>query len=63
MIQTIIVYIIILFAIGGAIYYLRKKLRGLKKGKDCNSCAGCPLKEKCSKPAQDRNTGSGCCGG
>ena len=63
MIQTIIVYIIILFAIGGAIYYLRKKLRGLKRGKDCSSCVGCPLKEKCSKPAQGRNTGSGCCGG
>lgn len=63
MIQTIIVYIIILFAIGGAIYYLRKKLRGLKRGKDCSSCSGCPLKEKCSKPAQGRNTGSGCCGG
>ena len=63
MIQTIIVYIIILFAIGGAIYYLRKKLRGLKRGKDCSSCSGCHLKEKCSKPAQGRNTGSGCCGG
>lgn len=64
MLQTIIVYIIILLAICGAIYYLRKKLRNLKKGQNCSSCSDCPLKEKCSKPIQDRNTTeNGCCGG
>lgn len=62
MVQTVIVYIIILLAICGAVYYLRKKLRGMKKGSDCTSCSSCPLKEKCSRPVQDRNTGSGCCG-
>ena len=62
MVQTIAVYIIILFAVCGAVYYLRKKLHGMKKGSDCASCTGCPLKEKCSKPMEDRNTGNGCCG-
>lgn len=62
MVQTVIVYIIIVFALSGAVYYLRKKLRGMNKGQDCSSCTGCPLKEKCSKPVQDRNTGTGCCG-
>lgn len=38
MVQTVIVYIIILLAICGAVYYLRKKLRGMKKGSDCTSC-------------------------
>lgn len=62
MIQTIIVFIIIFLALCGVVYYLRKKLRSLKKGRDCSSCSGCPLKEKCSGIVPGQNKGSGCCG-
>lgn len=46
--QTVIVYIIVAFAAMGAGIYFFKRLRGMRKKKECGSCTGCPLKGQCS---------------
>jgi len=50
--QTVIVYILIVFALGGAVRYIWLKLKALKKEKKNSACAACPFKKNCA--------GSGC---
>lgn len=58
--QTIIVNIIILIAIGCVVYYMYQKLRTMKKNR-CDSCSGCPLKENCSQQdTTKKSKKSGC---
>lgn len=47
MLQDIIVYIVVAGALGGAGYYLCRKLRALKKNSSGGGCSECPLKDHC----------------
>lgn len=50
MLQEVLVYIIVFLAVGGAICYMRKKLRAMKKNTEEHACTDCPLRSSCSKP-------------
>lgn len=59
MLQSIVVYVIVLLAVAGAISYLYRKFKALRKGRRTGSaCEECPLKNNCTKPAAAR---SDCC--
>lgn len=54
--QTVIMYVIVLLAAGGAVWYLVRKLRALRRNDASGGCGDCPLKAQCRKPEK----GQGC---
>lgn len=63
MYQYIIVYILILLAIGGVIRFLYRKLKALKREEGEAVCRTCPLKKNCSKLKRTSPEKKNCCSG
>lgn len=61
--QTIIVYMIVALAVGGACRYFYRKLRTFRKSKRVSACLSCPLKDACKKIPEEKKktTGGTCC--
>ncbi len=58
-IQEILVYVIVVLAVGGAARYGYRKIKALRKNKACN---GCPLKDGCEKmKGKKKAESSSCC--
>lgn len=49
MLQEIVVYFVLVVALGATAYYIRRKLRALKRNTDHEACSECPLKKGCQK--------------
>lgn len=61
MLQAVVVYILILLALGGLGHYVYRKLKALRKDKGNAGCDACPLKDSCAKKTEERKKAANSC--